>query len=75
VISSMTIRHRRPTVCSSTSGSLLALGRMLLYQPERDEAHTVDGMAADVFRALGHQSYDVGLHSVVDPQAQLSVRT
>ncbi|WP_197481025.1 hypothetical protein [Rhodococcus sp. EPR-157] len=45
---------------------------MLLYQPERDEAHTADGMAADVFRALGHQSYDVGLHAVEDPQAQLS---
>ncbi|MGB3371364.1 MAG: TetR/AcrR family transcriptional regulator [Rhodococcus sp. (in: high G+C Gram-positive bacteria)] len=35
------------------AGSLLSMGRLLLAQPERDEATTVDGTTERVLRALG----------------------
>ncbi|MCQ4121034.1 TetR/AcrR family transcriptional regulator [Rhodococcus tibetensis] len=66
------------------AGAFLAMGRMLLDQPDRDEAPTVDGMTADILRALGipateakqlcarplPQFFDVGVRRVVDPAAQ-----
>lgn len=65
------------------SGALLAMGRMLLNESDRDEAATVDGMAADVLRALGvptdearrlcalplPRSFDIGVRTVVDSYA------
>ena len=35
------------------AGSLLSMGRLLLAQPERDEATTVDDTTERVLRALG----------------------
>lgn len=35
------------------SGAFVAMGRLLLDDPDRDETATVDGMAADVLRAMG----------------------
>ena len=66
------------------AGSLLSMGRLLLGQPDRDEAATVDGTTERVLRALGispdeaHRlcsrelptSYGVDVHAVVDPTAE-----
>lgn len=63
------------------AGSLLSMGRLLLAQPERDEAATVDGTTERVLRALGVSadeaerlctrelptSYGFGVHTAVDP--------
>ncbi|PZU02979.1 MAG: TetR family transcriptional regulator [Gordonia sp. (in: high G+C Gram-positive bacteria)] len=62
------------------AGSLLALGRLLLDDPDRDSEAAVDRMATDVLRALGvplseaHElchrplppSYDSALRSVIE---------
>lgn len=62
------------------AGSLLALGRLLLDDPDRDGETAVDQMTVKVLRALGvpmrkaqkmcrqplPQSYDAALHSVVE---------
>ncbi|MBY3989367.1 TetR/AcrR family transcriptional regulator [Rhodococcus fascians] len=63
------------------AGSLLSMGRLLLAQPDRDEASTVDGTTERVLRALGipadearklcasvlPASYSGDVHAVVDP--------
>lgn len=63
------------------AGSLLSMGRLLLAQPERDEAATVDGTTQRVLRALGISaeeaeslcsrelpiSYRGGVHAAIDP--------
>ena len=65
------------------AGTLLSMGRLLLAQPDRDEAATVDGTTERVLRALGISpdeartlcssdlpaSYGVDVHAVVDPTA------
>lgn len=62
------------------AGSLVAMGRLLMDDPERDGEATVDRMTTDVLRALGvskteakrlcrkrlPKSYDIALHSVVE---------
>lgn len=66
------------------AGSLLSMGRLLLAQPERDEATTVDGTTQRVLRALGISadeaetlcsrelptSYRRGVHAAIDPTTQ-----
>ncbi|MGV8872379.1 MAG: TetR/AcrR family transcriptional regulator [Rhodococcus sp. (in: high G+C Gram-positive bacteria)] len=68
------------------AGSLLSMGRLLLNQPDRDEAATVDGTTERVLRALGVSaeeartlcsralpaSYGVDVHQVVDPTSGAS---
>ncbi|MBY4272502.1 TetR/AcrR family transcriptional regulator [Rhodococcus fascians] len=65
------------------AGSLLSMGRLLLAQPDRDEAATVDGTTERVLRALGIStdeartlcssplpaSYSGGVHAAVAPTA------
>ncbi|OZD08029.1 TetR family transcriptional regulator [Rhodococcus sp. 06-235-1A] len=66
------------------AGSLLSMGRLLLAEPDRDEAATVDGTTQRVLRALGISaaeaetlcsrelptSYSGGVHAALDPTAQ-----
>ena len=65
------------------AGSLLSMGRLLLAEPERDEATTVDGTTERVLRALGVSTdeahrlcsielpalYCVDVRAAVDPTA------
>lgn len=65
------------------AGSLLSLGRLLLDDPDRDGAASVDRMTIDVLRALGvstteaqelcrrplPESYDTTLRSVIEPSS------
>ena len=65
------------------AGSLLSMGRLLLAQPDRDEAATVDGTTERVLRALGIStdeartlcssplpaSYSGDVHAAVAPTA------
>lgn len=65
------------------AGSLLSMGRLLLAEPERDEATTVDGTTERVLRALGVSAdeaqrlcsielpalYCVDVRAAVDPTA------
>jgi AcrR family transcriptional regulator len=67
------------------AGSLLSMGRLLLAQPDRDEAATVDGTTERVLRALGIStdeartlcssplpaSYSGDVHAAVAPTASV----
>ena len=67
------------------AGSLLSMGRLLLAQPDRDEAATVDGTTERVLRALGIStdeartlcssplpaSYNGDVHAAVAPTASV----